>query len=251
MAGHSKWSKVKHQKKLTDATKGKLFAKLTKAITLAIKQGGGITDTESNFRLRLAIDRSKNFNMPKENIQRAIDRAAKSQEGENIEDIIYEAFGPLGVGILIESATDNKQRTVAQIKQILDRNGGHLATNGAVSHFFEHVGRILILKNGKLADELLEVALEAGAYDFEDMDDCVAIYTEPKVLHKIRKTLSLNNLKITSSELVYRPKTTVSLNDANKIKQLIKLIDTLEESEDVQRVYANFDIPEKYLQMAA
>lgn len=248
MAGHSKWAKVKHQKKLTDAVKSKIFAKLTKAITLAVKQGGRVTDLVSNFHLRLAVDRAKSFNMPKENIQRAIDRAAKGKSAQNMEDIIYEAFGPAGVGIIMETATDNKQRTVAQIKQILDRGGGHLATTGAVSHLFELVGQILVLKDGKGTDELMEMALEVGAYDFEDMDDTVAIYTEPKSLHKIKEKLSSLDLKVSSTELIYRPKTTVSLRDSDKINKLLKLVVSLEEIEDIQRVHTNFDIPEEYLQ---
>lgn len=239
MSGHSKWSKVKHQKESTDAQKGKIFTKMTNAIIMAVKQGGGNHDPETNFKLRLAIERAKNFNLPKENIQRALDRAKKGTEQSELTEIIYEAIGPKGIGIIIRVATDNKQRTVAEIKNILERGGGVLANTGAVSYLFENVGLIEVIKNGQESDELLKLIMDADALDLEEEENQFIIYTPPASLHKTRELLESHKFKVTTSELFFRPKEKIILTDKDENQRVIRLLNTLEELEDVQRVYAN------------
>ncbi len=247
MSGHSKWSKVKHQKQVTDQAKGKIFTKMTMAIIVAVKEGGGVTDPNSNFRLRLAIEKARSVNMPKENIERAIEKGKGTSSGQNLQQVVYEAFGPDGVGIIIEAATDNKQRTVANIKNVLERGGGVLATSGAVSHQFQLVGLINIKKNGKSFDDILTIALEVGAIDIEDSQDSVEVFTKPVDLHKIKEQLEKKGFTITSFELYYKPKTVVPIKDAQTSAQLLKLLSNLEEIDDVLKVSANFDIPDEYL----
>lgn len=240
MSGHSKWSKIKHQKKTTDALRGKTFTKLSRAITIAVKEGGGV-------RLRLAIDKARSFNMPKENIERAIERAERSGEGESLTYGLYEAFGPGGVGIIIEVATDNKKRTVAELKNVLDRGESTLAASGSVSHFFKLVGLINVIKQDKTFDEIMEVALEVGACDLEDLGETVEVYTDPSELHKIKEKIVSFSVKVSSFELFYRPVIAVSISDVNTAKSILKLLSALEGLDDVQRVFANFDIPDEYL----
>lgn len=247
MSGHSKWSKIKHQKETTDAAKGKIFTKCASAIIIAVKAGGGIADPEANFRLRLAIEEARRLNMPKENIERAIERAKGKGVGEELVEAIYEAFGPCGVGIIIEAATNNKQRTVAEIKNVLDRGGGRLATSGAVSHLFQYTGLISVLRGNKTFDEIMEIAVNSGATDIEDEDKTVDIYTNPADLHKVKEAVSLQNIAVLSFELIHKPVASVPVNDQNKAKEILRLLSALEEIEDVQKVFANFEIPDEYL----
>lgn len=248
MSGHSKWSKVKHQKEATDAVKGKVFTRLSKAIIIAVKEGGGNTDPNFNFKLRLAVDKARSANMPKENIERAIEKAkGAGANGTMIEEVIYEAFGPAGVGIIIEAATENKQRTVAEVKNVLERNGGVLAGTGAVSHLFKHVGCITVLKKNKTFDEIMEVSMNIGALDLADSPDSVEVYTVPSDLHKVKDVLTKAGIEVTSSELIYKPVSVVPVNDQSRAKQVLRLLSTLELVEDVDRVFANFDIPDEYL----
>lgn len=247
MSGHSKWSKVKHQKETTDAAKGKIFTKLANAIIIAVKQGGGITDTERNIKLRLAVEKAKNANMPKEKIERAIERGKGNAAEDNLEESVYEGFGPAGVGIMIETASSNKQRTVAELKNILERSGGRLATAGSVAHLFDFVGLITVSKETKSFDEIMEQAINAGAIDLEDLGNTVDIYTHHGDLHKVKETLAGGGLTVTSSELFYRPNTTIPITDKNSAKRILSLLTSLEEIEDVQKVYANFDIPDEFL----
>ncbi|OGG02998.1 hypothetical protein A2W14_04460 [Candidatus Gottesmanbacteria bacterium RBG_16_37_8] len=240
MSGHSKWSKVKHQKEATDSVKGKLFTKFANAIIIAVKEGGGMTDPNSNFKLRLAIDRAKSINMPKENIQRAIDRAKKSDKDTEISEGVYEAFGPKGIGILIEAATDNKMRTVAELKNILERSGGVLATSGAVSHLFNQVGLIEVKKTGKSYDKVLENALEGGAIDIEESEEVYNIFTNPNDLHKVREYLVSVGLTIESFELYFKATSEIEISKKEDIDKIEKLLETIEEREDVQRVFANY-----------
>lgn len=241
MSGHSKWSKVKHQKESTDATKGKIFTKIANAITIAVRQGGGITDPSSNFRLRLAIDKAKSYNIPKENINRSIEKATKGGDGEELSEVIYEAFTPQGVGLMIQAATDNKKRTVAEIKNLLERSGGVLATSGAVSHLFELVGQIVI-KSQKTYDEIFELILESNALDLSREDDIFAITTFPNDLHKVKEILEKKSIEIISADLNYRAKTTVELADQNTLEKTLQLINSLEERDDVQKVFANLEV---------
>lgn len=247
MSGHSKWSKVKHQKEATDAARGKIFTKLANAIIIAVKQGGGITDPEGNIKLRLAIEKAKAANMPKEKIERAIERGRGSSSEDNLEESIYEGFGPGGVGIMIETASSNKQRTVAELKNILERYGGRLATSGSVAHFFNFVGLITVFAAASSLDAVMEKAINAGATDLEEAGDVIDIYTNHSDLHKVKEELSASGLSVSSSELVYRPVTTIPVTDANIAKQILRLLETLEESEDVQKVFANFDMPDEFL----
>ncbi len=246
MSGHSKWSKVKHQKEATDAAKGKIFTKFTNAITVAVREGGS-PDPNFNFKLRLVIDKARSLNMPKENIERAIERALKAGEEGALQEVVYEAFGPVGVGIIIEAATDNKQRTVSDLKNILERGGGVLAASGSVSHLFKYMGLINIEKKNLSQDKIMEEAIEAGAADLEDSGETVEIYTDPSNLHRVKESLEAKGLAISSFELYYRPTSTVPINDPQKADQILKLLAAIEEMEDVQKVFANFDIPDEFI----
>lgn len=239
MSGHSKWSKVKHQKETSDAAKGKLFTKLSNAIITAVREGGGIADSEGNFKLRLAIEKARSLNMPKENIERAIERGKGSPETSGVREVIYEAFGPGGVAILIVATTDNKQRTVAAIKNILERGGGTLAGSGAVAYLFRLMGLIRIRKGTRTIDELMEIALEAQAVDLEDSEDSVEVYTEPAALHKIKEILVEKGIPVESFELFYRPTTSLPVQNKDTARAVLKLLSNLEEIDDVQRVFAN------------
>lgn len=241
MSGHSKWSKVKHQKETTDAVKGKIFTKIANAITIAVRQGGGNSDPNSNFHLRLAIDKAKSYNIPKENINRAIERAVKGDGGEELSEVIYEAFASQGVGLIIQAATDNKKRTVAEIKNLLERSGGVLTGSGAVSHLFELAGQINI-KSHKTFDEIFELILESNALDLSQEDDYFAVITVPNDLHKVKEALQKKNLEVISADLIYRPKTTVKLADQNSLEKTLQLIISLEERDDVQKVFSNLEI---------
>lgn len=247
MSGHSKWSKVKHQKEATDAVKGKVFTKLANAIIIAVREGGGVTSPETNFKLRLAIERARSANIPKENIERAIQKGKGAVSGEGLSEVVYEAFGPGGVGIIIQAATDNKQRTVAELKNLLERSGGVLATSGAVSHFFEFVGLITLPKGEKSYDEIMEGALNAGATDLEETGQQVEIYTPSHDVHKVKENLVTFGFPVSSFELFYRPKTLIPITDPSTAGRILHLLSTLEERDDVQKVFANFDIPDAYL----
>lgn len=238
MSGHSKWSKVKHQKEATDALKGKIFTKMATAIIITLREGGG-TDPDSNFRLRLIIDKAKAANMPKENIQRAIEKAKGTTSGE-ISEIVYEAFGPNGSAILIKCATDNKQRTVSEIKNLLDREGGSLAGTGSVLHFFNEVGFIEVAKTGENNDEILEKIINAGAIDYDEKEESFYIYTVYKDTHKVSENLSKIGLTLTSIELIFKPITLIESDDLKKIQKLEGLINLLEERDDVIKVFSNF-----------
>lgn len=252
MSGHSKWSKIKHQKGTTDAAKGKIFTKMAGSIAIAIKDGGGNTDPNSNFHLRLAIEKAREANMPRENIDRVIDRANKSGQADTLVRAVYEAFGPGGVGIIIESATDNKQRTVSELKNILDRCGGTLAASGSVVHLFNYVGYIRAVLNGKTYDTLFEIAINAGAIDLsgEEEEEGVDVYTNPADLHKIKEVLQASGFTVKTSELMYRPTILTTVEKKETAHTLLKLLSTLEEADDVQRVSSNFDISEEILESA-
>jgi YebC/PmpR family DNA-binding regulatory protein len=215
---------------------------------VAVKEGAGATDPDSNFKLRLIIEKARSLNMPKENIERAIEKAAGVGSSETMQEVTYEAFGPEGVGIIIEAVTNNKQRTVSDLKNVLERGGGVLAASGAVVHLFDHVGRISIPKNGKTFDEVMEQAINTGAIDIEETENEFEVYTLPSSLHKIKESLQSSGITISSFELYYRPKTVMPIQDKSKAQQILQLLSSIEDLDDVQKVFANFDIPDQYLQ---
>ncbi len=241
MSGHSKWSKVKHQKESTDTAKGKIFTKIASAIIIAVRESGGIIDPASNFRLRLAIEKARAANMPRENIERAIERGSgKSGEGTP-ERAVYEAYGPGKAGFIIEATTDNHQRTTAQIKNILDRGGGVLADLGSVSYLFKYVGELRVKKDGLNIDKVMDLAIEAGGDDVGESGEYFIIYTNPTQLHKVKEYIEKKGVIILSSELIYKP-TVYTKVDENQKKQVISLVEVLSLSDDVQKVYTTLTI---------
>lgn len=247
MSGHSKWSTIKRQKQVKDQKRGQLFTKLGKAITIAVRQGGGITDPNQNFRLRLAIEKAKEANMPKENIKRAIGRGVGKGGAGELEEVIYEGYGPAGVAIIVETATDNKKRTAQEVKRVFGQGGGSLGRRGSVAYLFERKGLVVVAKNGLSEDEVLEKTLEAGGEDLEETEDGFEIYTQGQDLHQVKEKLEKAGLKIIDSELTFRPKSTIPITEKEKAEKILKLMERLEALPDVQKVYANFDIPKELL----
>lgn len=247
MSGHSKWATIKRQKGANDAKRGQLFTKLSKAITIAVKHGGGVADPASNFRLRLAVDAAKAANMPKENIERAISRAS-GKDAASLEEALYEGFGPGGFSVLVEALTDNKQRTVSDIKVIFDKNGGSMGNQGSVQYQFEKKGMITVSKAGKTFDDIFFLAIEAQAEDVEEEDDTVVIYTKPESLAAVRDALASQGLTIKGAELIWRPIVINEITEKHSAEKAIAFLEKLENNEDVQKVYANVDIPEEVMQ---
>jgi YebC/PmpR family DNA-binding regulatory protein len=240
MSGHSKWSTIKRQKGVTDARRGALFTKVAREISVAARQGGG--DPDANYRLRMAIDKARSVNMPAENIKRTIDKAAGGGEGEQYEEIVYEGYGPGGVAILVEAATDNRNRTAAEVRSIFTKAGGQLAGSGAVAWQFEPKG--LITAIGADPDAIALAAIDAGASDVDTTVDPIEIYTELADLEAVRKALESAGIAVDQAESAMIAKQTVEL-DAGHARQALRLVELLEDLDDVQRVTANFDIPEE------
>ena len=247
MSGHSKWATIKRQKGANDAKRGQLFTKLSKAITIAIRQGGGVGDPESNFRLRLAIEAARAANMPKENIERAIQRASGKQEVA-LEEAIYEGFGPGGFSVVVEAFTDNKLRTVSEVKNVFNKNGGSMGAQGSVMYQFEKKGVITIAKNGKSLDDIFLIAADSGVDDIEDAGSEVFLYTKPEDVTKIKDELSKNTLIVATFELIFRPVVNNVISDKSSAEKALSFIDKLESLDDVQKVYANFDIPDELIE---
>jgi len=245
MSGHSKWAQIRRQKGVNDAKRGQLFTKLGREITLAARQGGG--NPEANFRLRLAIQKAKEFNMPMENVKRAIDRGTGKAEGAAIEEMTYEGYGPAGVAVLVEVATDNRNRIAAELRNIFTRNGGNMGESGCVGWLFEPKGLITVDAGKNDPDELALMAIDLGADDVKVVDHMVDIYTPPTALESIREALVSRKLNVTTAERTMLPKTTVALDEASALKTL-RLVDKLEEYDDVQKVYFNADIPDEVLE---
>ncbi|MBU6423859.1 MAG: YebC/PmpR family DNA-binding transcriptional regulator [Chloroflexi bacterium] len=244
MSGHSKWSQIKRQKGAADVKRGNLFTKMTREIMIAAKQGGG--DPEANFRLRLAMDRARAVNMPKDSIQRAIDRATGGGEGVQLESVVYEGYAPGGVSVMVEAATDNRNRTVPEIRAAFTRHGGKLGEAGSVQWLFEQKGVIEIDATGGKADEVELAAIDAGAEDVETDKGLVTVYTAPKDFEKVKRGLEAAGVHAASTELSMRPTSTVRV-DGDTAQKVIRLVEALEELDDVQAVHANFDIPEEVL----
>jgi YebC/PmpR family DNA-binding regulatory protein len=242
MSGHSKWSTIKRQKGANDAKRGALFTKVAREISVAARQGGG--DPDANYRLRLAIEKARAVNMPADNIKRTIEKATGGGDAEQFEEIVYEGYGPGGVALLVEAATDNRNRTAADVRSVFTKAGGQLAGSGAVAWQFEPRGLIAIAPDGQDVDEVALAAIDAGAEDV-DTDDptAIEIFTSPADLERVRQALEAAGIGIDSAESTMVAKQTVEL-DSTKARQALRLVEQLEDLDDVQRVTANFDIPE-------
>lgn len=246
MSGHSKWTQIKRQKGALDIKRGQAFTKLANAITIAVHQGGGIADPAQNFKLRLVIEKARQINMPKENIERGIERGLGKGEKGGLEEAVYEGFGPSHVAVIVEAATDNKQRTMSEIRQIFQKFGGSLASVGAVSYQFEQKGLISVKKDGKSTDDIFLLAAEAGASDLEEANNEVLVYTNPDELSKVKDALS-KDLEITDAQLFRKPTALIAIVDKAVAEKLLSFMDKLEELDDVLKVYSNFDIPNELL----
>ena len=241
MSGHCKWSTIKRQKGVTDAKRGALFTKVAREISVAARQGGG--DPDANYRLRLAVEKARSVNMPSDNIKRTIDKATGGGEAEQFEEIVYEGYGPGGVAVLVEAATDNRNRTAAEVRSIFTKTGGQLAGSGAVAWQFEPRGLIAVARNGVDPDEVALAAIDAGAEDVDTEDpETIEIYTPPPTWSG-SGALDAAGVAVDSAENTMIAKQTVEL-DSSKARQALRLVELLEDLEDVQRVTANFDIPE-------
>ena len=240
MSGHSKWSTIKRQKGAKDAARGAVFTKLGNAIAIAARSG---TDPDTNFSLRLAMDKAKAANMPAANIQRAVDRV-KDKDAAQLQEILYEGYGPGGVAILVECATDNINRTYPDVRLAFSKHGGNIAEKGAVVFQFDHKGMIRLKGTG---DDVLMAAIDAGADDVQEEDGESVIYTDPKELAKVRDALKAAGLEITEAELTYVPNNTVEVTDVSTAGKIMRLMDALEDIDDVSNTHVNFDIPENII----
>ena len=246
MSGHSKWSQIKHKKANTDAKKGKSFTKIVKEITVAARSGGG--DPEGNPRLRLAIDKAKEVNMPSDNIKKAIMKGTGELPGTTYEESIYEGYGPGGAAIMMEVMTDNKNRTVSEIRYILSKNGGNLGEAGCVSWIFDKKGYILVEKTKVDEDALMSIVLDAGAEDMKNdpKEESYEIITTPETLDVVKDAIKRNKIDISLAEITMLPKNYVPL-EGPAAEQMLRLIDGLEDHDDIQNVYANFDVTDDSL----
>jgi YebC/PmpR family DNA-binding regulatory protein len=242
MSGHNKWSTIKHKKGAADAKRGKIFSKIIKEISIAARMGGG--DPDGNPRLRVAVNAARAANMPKENVDRAIKRGTGELDGVNYEEIVYEGYGPGGVAVIVEALTDNKNRTVAEIRHIFDKYNGNLGESGCVSWIFEKKGMIVVPSEGLTEDEVMELALEAGAQDVTSEEDFFEIKTEPQEFEAIRQAVETKGWKIESAEITMIPQNTVRL-DGKKAEQMLKMMDALDDHDDLQKAFANFDISDE------
>lgn len=243
MAGHSRWAKVKHFKGAIDAKRGRIFSKLAKEITVAVKQGGG--DRDMNPRLRMVLLKCRAANMPMENIERAVKKGLGADGGNSFEDLTYEIYGPHGVALLVELQTDNRNRTAAEIRSIVTKLGGSIATPGSVSRLFQRRGQLIVPREGTSEDQVMEVALEAGAEDFQADDHGFEILTDSTRFEAVHKALEQKGLKCDLAEITSLPSLTVPISDAAAVAAVSKLVDALEEHEDVKEVYTNADFQEQ------
>ncbi|HEX7627232.1 MAG TPA: YebC/PmpR family DNA-binding transcriptional regulator [Gaiellaceae bacterium] len=250
MSGHSKWSSIKHKKGAADAKRGKLFSKLSRAILVAAKEGGG--DPTSNLALQNAIEKAKSYSMPKDNIDRAIAKGSGADaDADAFETIVYEGYGPEGVAVIVEALTDNKNRTAADVRHLFAKHGGNLGSAGAVAWQFDRRGVVVVPSEGVDEEELLLVAADGGAEDIEQDGDVFQVTSAPESLTSVREAIEAAGFSVDSAELQLLPKTTVAVEDEAKARQVMRLIDALEDNDDVQDVYANFDIPEQVLEAVA
>ena len=241
MSGHSKWATIKRQKGVADIKRGLTFTKLSNAITIAVKKSGGITDINSNFKLRLAVEMAKANNMPKETIERAIERAAGKDSGI-MEEALYEGFAPGGISVMVEAATDNPQRTSSEIKNIFNKEGGNFGQPGSVAYQFRQVGKIVVSKQAKTFDEIFEKAIEENADDILEEGENVVIYTPYSDLSRIKDSLAGQGLNITSMEIIMKPLSLIGLEDKELETRALSFLDKLEDNDDVQKVYSNLNV---------
>jgi YebC/PmpR family DNA-binding regulatory protein len=250
VSGHSKWSSIKHKKGAADAKRGQLFSKLSRAIIVAAKEGGA--DPAANLALQNAIEKARSYSMPKDNIERAIAKGAGSDaEASAFETVVYEGYGPDGVAVLVEALTDNRNRTASEVRHAFTKHGGNLGTTGAVAWQFERRGVVLVGADGTDEDELVLVAADAGADDVERDASSFVVTSAPEELKAVREALEAGGFAIESVELAMVPKTTVAVVDESTARRIVRLVEGLEDTEDVQDVYANFDIPEEVLEAVA
>ncbi len=246
MSGHSKWAGIKHKKAIIDAKRGKIFTKIIKEITIAARIGGG--NPENNARLRKAIDDARDANMPQDNIKKAIQRGTGELPGVNYEDVIYEGYGPGGVAVIVEATTDNRSRTVSEIRKIFSQHGGNLGDNGCVSWMFKEKGYISIDKTKVQEDRLMEIAIDAGAEDVRSEDDDVfEVLTAPEDFEKVKTALENAKIPIETAEVSLQPSTYIKLH-GDDARKMIELMEELEDYDDTKKVYANFDISNKEMQ---
>lgn len=243
MAGHSKWAKVKHFKGAIDAKRGKIFSKLSKEISIAAKIGGG--DPGLNPRLRMVLLKCRQANMPNDNIERAVKKGTGGGEGMNYEDLTYELYGPHGVAILVEISTDNRNRTASEIRSIVTKSGGSIATQGSVTRLFQRKGQIIVPREAADEDQLMEIALEAGAEDFKPEPEGFEILTTPNSFESVHKQIEAKGFKPAAAEVTELATVTVPLTDAASVSAVNKLLEALEDHDDVKEVYSNADFPEE------
>ncbi|TAK36804.1 MAG: YebC/PmpR family DNA-binding transcriptional regulator [Chloroflexota bacterium] len=246
MSGHSKWAQIKRQKGVADAKRGQVFTKLGRELMVAVRQGG--PDPAGNARLRLAIQKARENNMPLDNIDRAVKRAAGALDGAALEEITYEGYGPHGVAVMIQALSDNRNRTVAEIRNVFTRANGSLGESGSVSWLFEQKGVITVDANGADPEELALLAIDAGADDVKVDEQTLEVYTDPSSLETVREALERSNMKIESSEISLLPKTTVPITGEKEATSVLRLIDKLDDLDDVQEVFSNADIPAEVME---
>ena len=244
MAGHSKWSNIKRKKARVDAQRANIISKALRDIMLAAREGGGNQDT--NFRLRMAVEKAKQVNVTSDSINRSIKRGTGELEGGHIEEVTYEGYGPGGTAVLVEAATDNRNRTASEIRHVFSKHGGKLAELGSVAWIFDQRGLIVLEKEKLSEEQALELCIETGALDLQTQDDSYEIYTEPADLEQIRTELEKAGVKVQTAELARVPKTYVNL-DGDDASKVLQLVDLLESHDDVSKVYANFDVPDDLL----
>lgn len=246
MSGHSKWSTIKRQKESKDAKKGQVFTKLAKAIIIAVKAGGGIGDPEKNFKLRLAMDKAKALNMPKDNIQRAIQKGEGEKDGASWSEVTYEGYGPESVAVIVEAATDNKNRTTSEIKNIFERAGGSLASPGAVAFQFKKTGLLTVEKNDNPSEQILSL-MDLEVEDVQEASDVIEIYTKSEQTREMRNKIEALCFKVLSEELIMKPLIEVKITEGPKAERIFRFMEVLEEHDDVQKVFGNFDVDEEIL----
>jgi YebC/PmpR family DNA-binding regulatory protein len=249
VSGHSKWSTIKHKKGAADARRGKLFSKLSRAIMVAAKEGG--SDPASNLALQNAIEKARSYSMPKDNIERAIAKGAgEGTDGASFETVVYEGYGPEGVAVIVEALTDNRNRTASEVRHLFSKHGGNLGATGAVAWQFERRGVVLVDADVD-EDELVLAAADAGADDVERDGSTFVVSAAPEELTRVREALEAAGFALRSAGLQMVPKTTVAIGEESTAKQVVRLVEGLEDNDDVQDVYANFDIPEAVLEAVA